>query len=142
MSRNGPLLLGILVLLLIGAAYNYTRNAALDRDFESRTYERISEEDLVALEYAYAGEVKSLRARLKRMGAPESFFAEPKHRSDLAARVSAFERSQKTNEAWKAIHRKILEQDSELKSIRVEQEIRRKGLDRFWNRILRRVTTL
>ena len=104
MSRNRPFLLGILALLLVGAAYNYSRNAALDRDIESRAYERIAEEDLVALEHAYKGEVKSLRARLKRMGAPESFFAEPKHRSDLAARVSAFERSQRTNAAWKTAY--------------------------------------
>ena len=142
MSRNGPFLLGILALLLIGAAYNYSRNAALDRDIESRPYERISEEDLLAIEEAYKGEISSLRARLKRMGAPDSFFAEPKHRADLAARVTAFEQSQRTNEAWKTIHRKILDRGSELKSVRAEQEIRRRGLDRFWNRVLRRVTAI
>ena len=142
MSRNGPFLLGILLLLLVGAAYNYSRNAALDRDIESRPYERISDEDLLAIEEAYRGEVSSLRARLKRMGAPDSFFARPKHRADLATRVAAFEQSQRTNEAWKNVQHKILERESELKSVRAEQEIRRRGLDRFWNRVLRRVTTI
>jgi hypothetical protein len=142
MSRNGPFLLGILALLLAGAAYNYHRNAALDRDINSRPYERLSEADLEVLEKAYEGEVEALRGRMKRLGAPEGFFEEPTHRSDLAARVKAFERSQRTNGHWKVIHRKALEQEVELEAVRKEQEIRRAGLDRFWRRILRRVTTL
>ncbi len=141
MGRNGPFLGLTLLLLLAGAAYNYHRNAALDRDLESRPYRRLFEEDLSALEQAYGEEIAGLRSRLGRLGGPESFFEEPTHRSDLSARVRAFERSQRTNERWKGLHRKLLEREAEFEAVRHEREMRRAGLDKPWRRVLRRVIT-
>ncbi|MEE8556953.1 MAG: hypothetical protein V3T14_03600 [Myxococcota bacterium] len=140
MGSSVRIVLGALVLIALGGAYNYHRNEYLDRDLESRAYRTVRDPDLVILREAYESELRALQDRYSRLGSPKG--ASRARSRDVKVKIGQFEAAQRHNERKKALHRQILEREIELEALRTEREIRVSGLDQEWRRVLRRLITL
>ena len=141
MAPNARIVLIGLIVLVVGGAYNYHRNRGLDEDLAFRPYRGVADADLAVLAQAYEEELEALQRRYETFAKPSDVESQPSA-SDVIVRVTDFERTQRVNERRKALHRKILEREVELETLKTEQRIRREGLDRHWKRIFRRVITL
>ena len=141
MTRNAQIVLIGLVVLVVGGAYNYQRNAGLDQDLTFRPYRGVADADLAVLAQAYEEELEALHRRYETFAKPSDVESQGSE-SGVIVNLSDFERSQRVNERRKAFHRKILDREVELETLQTEQRIRSQGLDQEWKRILRRVITL
>lgn len=130
----------LLVILPIGGFVNYRRNAPLDKELENRTYATMPDKDLKALVQAYEGEVKRLGGLVsdKPQGEDELEGFSP---SDYDGKLKAFRTFQQYNDQWRRARGDLFEQQAALEELRREESIRSRGLDRPWNRVLRRVLT-
>jgi hypothetical protein len=141
MSAKAPAVL-VLAALVAGGAYNYHRNARLEREAAGqRPYGGLSDADLEVLTAAYEAELQSLKHRLSEIGEP-SAAGRPKSPSDLGQRVRDFERAQFSNERWRAIHGDVKDRESQLEKLRQEASARRAAGESGWLRFLRLLTTL
>ncbi|MFQ5696760.1 MAG: hypothetical protein ACE5IL_00550 [Myxococcota bacterium] len=124
-----------------GGYWNYQRNAYLDRDLEFRPFASYSVEQIELLLQARRGEA----ARLQRSSAsvPDGVaLLSREDPSDLGGKARAFDRFQHAHSRWRAQHGEALEEQARIEGLEKELEIRRAGLDREWQRILRRALRL
>ena|SRR5262245_21559245 len=135
------LLLVVLVLGLVGAGYyNYQRNAAMDSDLaERRPYKAVPTADLVKLIASSQKDIQ--RAKGAVASAPHGASAiDAQDSSDVGGKAQAFAGFQRENERWKAQRGAVMEQESLLKELLHEKQLRDRDAD-SWTRIKRRVLT-
>ena len=131
----------LLLLLVAGGAWNYQRNAYMDEENQYRPYKTLRTEDLEVLLEAHQQQVTNLR--LDRAAAPDpEMQTHGIGASDFTAKLEAFDESQRRNSHWKSVHHQVLEGEVALDAIGRELDLRERGLDVEWRRILRRATAL
>lgn len=124
-----------------GGAWNYQRNAYLDRDLEFRPFAVYTVEQIQQLIEAHRQEGARL---MRRSGqAPDGVAALSREDpSDLGGKARAFDRFQQAHAKWRERRGQAIEEQARIEGLEKELEIRRAGLDREWRRILRRVIRL
>jgi hypothetical protein len=124
--------------LCAGGAWNYQRNAYLDKDLEFRPFKTLTDAHLVQLLEAHKQNVVTLHMTA---GKAPSVNMAGIDESDLEGKIAAFDRFERQNSAWKERHGLALQEQARVEGLEREQQIRAAGMDQEWRRILRRVST-
>jgi hypothetical protein len=124
--------------LCAGGAWNYQRNAYLDKDLEFRPFKTLTDAHLVQLLEAHKQNVVTLHMTA---GKAPSVNMAGIDESDLEGKIAAFDRFERQNSAWKERHGIALQEQARVEGLEREQQIRAAGMDQEWRRILRRVST-
>jgi hypothetical protein len=141
MAKFFAVLMGLIVVLAIGAYYNYQRNAHLDKELENRAYASLGDSDLDALISAHTSERDKIKGTLGDGKADPTRVMYGFAPSDLKGKVKAFDHFQRRNSRLKELNRIALQHQVVIEALQKEQSIRDRGLDKEWTRIMRRVTT-
>ena len=117
-SNTGLLLVVLLALVGLGA-WNYHRNAAVDKSVKPGPYAGVPSKDLDVLIAAYRSEIDALKAR-----GGTGLRASARSTSGVANGVREFERVQRTAQGTRAAGYEISEREGAIKAIEQEKSRR------------------
>jgi len=135
----------VLVVLVVGVVgggyYNYTRNASMDADLQQpRPYKTLATPDVAKLLAAYEADAARQKGAVTSApggaGVIDRFDS-----SDVGGKAKGFASFQRDNERWKNARGKVFELEKTIGDLRREKSIRDRGLDVEQTRIWRRLTT-
>jgi hypothetical protein len=137
------LALVVLVIAVVGGGYyNYSRNAPMDADLlQPRPFATLKTPDVAQLLSAYEKDVARIRGSIaKAPGGAEVI--DRFDSSDVGGKAQGFANFQKDNQRWKNARGQVFELEKTIKDLRFEKSIRDRGLDVEKTRIMRRLTTI